>query len=72
MGERHEEEYWKARLVEMIRARLSATLFSAKLPDSRLSQAAHDVASKTLNPYEFAERIVEEFLSEEGLLQNLA
>ena len=36
VGERHEEEYWKSRLVEMIRARLSATLFSAKLPDSRL------------------------------------
>ena len=63
VGERHEADYWKARLVEMVRARLSVGLFAAKLPESRLDQAALDVARGALNPYEFAEKTVEEFLS---------
>ena len=56
-------DYWKARLAAMIRERLTTSLFSTSLPKSRLTQAAQDVARKTLNPYDFAERAVEEFLS---------
>ena len=63
VGEQYEVDYWKARLVAMIRERLTASLFSEKLPEHQFIQAAQDVVRKTLNPYDFAERAVEEFLS---------
>ena len=62
-GKQHEVDYWRTRLAEMIRERLSARLFSAQLSEQQLRQAAQDVARKALNPYEFAASAVEEFLS---------
>ena len=56
-------DYWKARLLEMIRSRLLGRLSASVLPQERLASAAAEVAQLRRNPFDFADEVIAEFLA---------
>ena len=55
-------DYWKRRLIEMVRERLMDTVVEKALPAERLSEAARQIAARRLNPFSFAEEVTRDLL----------
>ena len=62
-------DYWKRRLIEMVRERLMDTVLEKALPAERLNQAAQQIAARRLNPFSFADELTRDLLSDPLLNQ---
>ena len=63
-GEKDKAAYWKQRLREMLRGRLSERVLTG-VGDQELEEAAASVARRTLNPYDFVDETMNRFLGAE-------